>query len=74
MFVSSRIRNSLDHYEMIMSSWMERHGYRLLRIAMGIIFIWFGALKPFVLITAGIVLGGQRARAHRESLRRRVLA
>jgi uncharacterized membrane protein YkgB len=52
MFVSSRIRNSLDHYEMIMSSWMERHGYRLLRIAMGIIFIWFGVLKPFGLSPA----------------------
>lgn len=160
MFVSPKIRSLFDHYEMIMSSWMERHGYRLLRVAMGIIFIWFGALKPFglspaealvaratawipvpgflyilavwevvigvcflykplvrwgvvllflhmpgtllplitlrdetfvrfpfalslegqyiiknlVLITAGIVLGGQRARAHRESLRRRVLA
>jgi hypothetical protein len=31
-------------------------------------------IKNLVLITAGIVLGGQRARAHRESLRRRVLA
>jgi uncharacterized membrane protein YkgB len=31
---------------------MERHGYRLLRIAMGIIFIWFGALKPFGLSPA----------------------
>src|ERR1051325_11337653 len=52
MFVSSRLRNSLDHYEMIMWPWMERHGYRLLRIAMGIIFIWFGALKPFGLSPA----------------------
>ena len=31
---------------------MERHGYRLLRIAMGIVFIWFGALKPFGLSPA----------------------
>jgi CRP-like cAMP-binding protein len=31
---------------------MERHGYRLLRIAMGIIFIWFGALKPLGLSPA----------------------
>ncbi len=36
----------LDHYEIKISSWMERHGYRLLRIAMGIVFIWFGVLKP----------------------------
>jgi hypothetical protein len=31
-------------------------------------------IKNLVLITAGIVLGGQRARSSRESLRRRVLA
>src|SRR3954470_17455120 len=47
-----RFRNWLDRHEIGMSSWMERHGYRLLRIAMGIIFIWFGALKPFGLSPA----------------------
>ena len=47
-----RFRNSLDRHEIAISSWMERHGYRLLRIAMGIIFIWFGALKPFGLSPA----------------------
>src|ERR1043165_238362 len=52
MFVCSRIRSSFDHYEMVISSWMERHGYLLLRIAMGIIFIWFGALKPLGLSPA----------------------
>jgi uncharacterized membrane protein YkgB len=29
------------------SGWMERHGRRLLRLALAIIFIWFGALKLF---------------------------
>ena len=38
--------------EIAISSWMERHGYRLLRIAMGIVFIWFGLLKPFGLSPA----------------------
>jgi uncharacterized membrane protein YkgB len=42
----------LDTYEIAISAWMERHGYRLLRIAMGIIFIWFGMLKPFGLSPA----------------------
>ncbi len=47
-----RFRSWLDSHEIAISSWMERHGYRLLRIAMGIIFIWFGALKPFGLSPA----------------------
>lgn len=160
MQLRSRVLQWIDDRELMISQWMERHGYRLLRVAMGIIFIWFGALKPFglspaealvvratawipvpgflyllaawevaigvcflygpllrwgvvllflhmpgtllplitlrdetfvrfplalslegqyivknlVLITAGIVLGGQRARTRRESLRRRMLA
>src|ERR1051325_4435065 len=52
MFAWRRFRDVLDSYEIVVSSWMERHGYRLLRIAMGIIFIWFGALKPFGLSPA----------------------
>lgn len=47
-----RFRSWLDSQEIAISSWMERHGFRLLRIAMGIIFIWFGALKPFGLSPA----------------------
>jgi len=45
-------RDWFDRYEMPISAWMERHGYRLLRIAMGIIFIWFGMLKPLGLSPA----------------------
>jgi len=52
MYVLGKFREWLDSYELGISSWMERHGYRLLRIAMGIIFIWFGALKPFGLSPA----------------------
>lgn len=37
----------LNDQEVVISSWMERHGYRMLRLAMGIVFIWFGMLKPF---------------------------
>jgi uncharacterized membrane protein YkgB len=36
----------LDQYEIRIAAWMERHGYRLLAIALGIVMIWFGMLKP----------------------------
>jgi uncharacterized membrane protein YkgB len=34
--------NQLDHY---ITSWMAQNGVKLLRISLGIIFLWFGALK-----------------------------
>ena len=33
----------------LIAGWMERNGIRLLRVSVGLVFIWFGALK-----TAGI--------------------
>jgi len=42
MFGWARVREWLDSHEIVVSSWTKRHGYRLLRIAMGIIFLWFG--------------------------------
>jgi len=47
-----KLRDRFDSYEIIVSSWMERHGYRFLRIAMGIVFIWFAVLKPLGLSPA----------------------
>ncbi|HXG70969.1 MAG TPA: hypothetical protein VNJ04_10215, partial [Gemmatimonadaceae bacterium] len=29
------------------TSWMARHGLQLLRISLGVVFLWFGALKFF---------------------------
>jgi uncharacterized membrane protein YkgB len=46
------VRNRIDRYETAIYAWMERHRYRVLRIAMGIIFLWFGILKPFGLSPA----------------------
>jgi uncharacterized membrane protein YkgB len=46
MSIVSACRERFDLCEISIASWMERHGYRLLRIAMGIVFIWFGMLKP----------------------------
>jgi len=52
MHVFATYRDWLDRYEIAISSWMERNGYRLLRIAMGIVFIWFALLKPLGLSPA----------------------
>lgn len=49
---SERVRPWLERHEFLVSAWMDRNGYRLLRIAMGIVFIWFGALKPLGLSPA----------------------
>ncbi len=29
------------------AAWMRRHGHLLLRVSLGVTFIWFGILKPF---------------------------
>ena len=36
--------NSVDP---IITSWMNRYGLRLLRISVGVVFVWFGVLKFF---------------------------
>lgn len=30
-----------------LTAWMDRHGVPLLRVAVGVVFVWFGALKLF---------------------------
>lgn len=35
----------LDRIDLQITDWMARYGLRLMRIALGIIFFWFGALK-----------------------------
>lgn len=52
MWIKENVRPLLEQYKLVATSLMERHGYRLLRISMGIIFIWFGALKPLGLSPA----------------------
>ncbi|HTN68443.1 MAG TPA: DoxX family membrane protein [Dysgonamonadaceae bacterium] len=44
-----RLFNKIDP---IITSWMNRHGLRLLRISVGIVFIWFGVLKFFPGVSA----------------------
>lgn len=36
-----------DRIDRAIAGWMGRYGIELLRISLGVIFIWFGALKPF---------------------------
>ena len=42
----------LDRIDRTIAGWMQRYGHVLLRWALGIIFIWFGALKPIGLSPA----------------------
>lgn len=37
---------NFDTIDRAIAGWMERYGLFLLRISLGIIFIWFGLLKP----------------------------
>jgi uncharacterized membrane protein YkgB len=34
----------MDHH---ITEWMARHGITLLRVSLGVVFFWFGALKFF---------------------------
>jgi uncharacterized membrane protein YkgB len=40
------LMRKLDRIDQRIASWMERHGRRVLRIALAVIFLWFGVLKP----------------------------
>lgn len=44
--------NSLSKIDTIVTRWMNRNGLFLLRISMGIVFIWFGVLKFFPGVSA----------------------
>lgn len=41
------MKKELDTLDRQIASWMSRHGVQALRIALGIVFIWFGGLKLF---------------------------
>jgi uncharacterized membrane protein YkgB len=41
------IANRFDVLDASITSWMARHGLPLLRVSLGIVFLWFGALKFF---------------------------
>ena len=43
----SRFLRGIDAIDQRIAGWMEHYGLLFLRISLGIIFIWFGLLKPF---------------------------
>ena len=45
MFATMTIRKRFDRIDRRITDWMAAHGVLLLRIALGIVFFWFGALK-----------------------------
>lgn len=46
------LADRLKAWDMQIISWMQLRGFLFTRIAMGLVFIWFGALKPFHLSPA----------------------
>lgn len=43
----SRLFDSIDRLDRSATRWMAEQGIRLLRISLGVVFLWFGALKFF---------------------------
>jgi len=41
------LRQLFDRADAAITRWMARHGIVLLRISLGVVFLWFGALKFF---------------------------
>lgn len=39
------VEDVLDRVDARVAGWLARHGLTLLRISLGIVFLWFGALK-----------------------------
>ncbi|HSL94713.1 MAG TPA: hypothetical protein VLA35_02175, partial [Thermoleophilia bacterium] len=38
---------SFERTDVALTGWMARHGVTLLRLSLGAVFLWFGALKFF---------------------------
>lgn len=43
----SNFRNWFNQTDIRITQWMSRHGILFLRVSLGIVFLWFGALKFF---------------------------
>lgn len=41
------LRNLFDRIDAFLTNWMAKYGVLLLRLSLGIVFLWFGALKFF---------------------------
>jgi uncharacterized membrane protein YphA (DoxX/SURF4 family) len=54
----STLSRSYDRIDAALTSWMARNGIRLLRISLGIVFLWFGVLKFFPGLSPAQTLAG----------------
>lgn len=52
------IAKSYDHLDASLTGWMARNGILLLRLSLGIVFLWFGALKFFPGLSPAQTLAG----------------
>jgi uncharacterized membrane protein YphA (DoxX/SURF4 family) len=46
-FMVARAREVFKRVDVTLTEWMARHGVLLLRVSVGIVFLWFGLLKFF---------------------------
>jgi len=42
---ATELKRRFDATDIAITTWMARHGIPILRIALGLVFVWFGALK-----------------------------
>lgn len=54
----STLSRSYDRIDTALTSWMARNGIRLLRISLGVVFLWFGVLKFFPGLSPAQTLAG----------------
>jgi len=52
-----RLPDAIDRVDRAVIRVLHRHGHRLHRVSLGLLFVWFGLLKPFGHPTATSVLG-----------------
>jgi len=46
-FEDKIVRKYFNHIDIIITSWMAKYGLTILRVTLGIVFLWFGMLKFF---------------------------
>ena len=51
--------NKLREFELEVAKWKARNGLNILRVSLGLVFIWFGILKFFPGVSAAEVLAGK---------------
>jgi uncharacterized membrane protein YphA (DoxX/SURF4 family) len=55
----SRLYTAFDRVDPAIVRWMARHGIQLLRVSLGIVFLWFGVLKFFPGLSPAQELAGR---------------